>query len=449
MAKVKSTFVCQNCGAHSAQWLGQCPSCKEWNSYTEEISASNSNKRRSRPSSTISKPIVLSEINTEEQHRVSTNDNELDRVLGSGIVAGSVMLIGGEPGIGKSTLMLQIALKYSGKVLYVSGEESHEQIKSRADRIAKTSNDLLLFCEGDIDQILSAIEKTDPDLVIIDSVQTLRSMEIESTPGSVVQTRFCTSRLIEIARQTSTPIFLIGHINKDGMIAGPKVLEHMVDVVLQFEGSRDHLFRLIRPLKNRFGSMNELGIYEMQHDGLKEVNDPSRILVNGRSKAFSGVAVSAAVEGTRPMLIEVQALVSSAVYGTPQRSTTGFDIKRLNMLLAVLEKRCGFRLAAKDVFINLTGGIRVNEPGSDLAVVAAVLSSNEDIPIDAGTCLTGEVGLTGEIRPVARLQQRINEAAKLGFERIIVPKGEESIDRSNIDVQEVSGIQEAFSLLFG
>lgn len=448
MAKVKSTFVCQNCGAQAAQWLGQCPSCKEWNSYAEEISAG---KKKSGLSigANGSTPIPISDIGPQKKARTSSNDAELDRVLGGGMIAGSVVLLGGEPGIGKSTLMLQVALRSSGNRLYVSGEESHEQIRARAERIEQSGKDLLLLCESDVDVVIANIEKTTPNFVVIDSVQTLRSAEVESTPGSVTQTRFCTAKLIDVARRLSIPIFLIGHINKDGMIAGPKVLEHMVDVVLQFEGSRDHLYRLVRPLKNRFGSMNELGIYEMGHDGLREVSDPSRILVNGRSKNFSGVAVSAAVEGTRPMMIEVQALVSSAVYGTPQRSATGYDLKRLNMLLAVLEKRCGFRLASKDVFINLTGGIRLNEPGSDLAIVAAVLSSSEDLPVDAGTCLAGEVGLTGEIRPVARLQQRINEAAKLGFQRIIVPKGEEKLVGGKIEVLEVSGVQEAFQQLFG
>lgn len=445
MAKVKSTFVCQNCGAQAAQWMGQCPSCKEWNSFVEEIST----KKTGQPKSATTQAVSLSELGPERRARYSTTDSELDRVLGGGMVAGAVVLLGGEPGIGKSTLMLQMALGMPGKGLYISGEESQEQIRNRAERLTPKSKDLLLLCEGNIDAVLSSIEQNRPDLVVVDSIQTMSTAEVESAPGSVTQTRACTVRLIELARKLEVPIFLVGHINKDGMIAGPKVLEHMVDVVLQFEGSRDNLYRLVRPLKNRFGPVHELGIYEMGHDGLKVVSDPSRIMVNSRSKQFSGVAVSAAVEGSRPMLVEVQALVSSAVYGTPQRSATGFDTKRLNMLLAVLEKRCGFRLAAKDVFLNLTGGIKLYGPGNDLAVAAAILSSSEDLPIDPGTCLAGEVGLTGEVRPVVRLQQRINEAAKLGFKRVVVPMSDEPYDASRIEVVEVEGVQQAFRELFG
>ena len=426
MAKVKSAFYCQNCGAQYSKWQGQCNSCKSWNTIAEELiqtpkkgdwkSGSKQEKQR------ISKPLKISEIDTTKNPRLDSKDSEVNRVLGGGIVPGSLILLGGEPGIGKSTLMLQISLKLPFKTLYVSGEESQKQIKLRAQRISPDSNQCYVLTETNTQLIFSQIESLKPDIVVIDSIQTLQSDFLEASAGSISQIKQTTSELMKFAKETSTPVILIGHITKDGTIAGPKILEHMVDVVLQFEGDRNHIFRILRSHKNRFGSTHEIGIYEMFGDGLRQVQNPSDVLISKKDKSLSGNAIAVTLEGMRPLLVEVQALVSTAVYGTPQRSTTGFNAKRLNMLLAVLEKRAGFRLAAKDVFLNITGGLRVDDPAIDLAVVAAILSSNNDSALIKNYCFAGEVGLSGEIRPVQRLEQRIVEAEKLGFEAIFISK---------------------------
>ena len=426
MAKVKSAFYCQNCGAQYSKWQGQCNSCKSWNTIAEELiqiskkgdwkSGSKQEKQR------ISKPLKISEIDTTKNPRLDSKDSEINRVLGGGIVPGSLILLGGEPGIGKSTLMLQISLKLPFKTLYVSGEESQKQIKLRAQRISPDSNQCYVLTETNTQLIFSQIESLKPDIVVIDSIQTLQSDFLESSAGSISQIKQTTSELMKFAKETSTPVILIGHITKDGTIAGPKILEHMVDVVLQFEGDRNHIFRILRSHKNRFGSTHEIGIYEMLGDGLRQVQNPSDVLISKKDKSLSGNAIAVTLEGMRPLLVEVQALVSTAVYGTPQRSTTGFNSKRLNMLLAVLEKRAGFRLGAKDVFLNITGGLRVDDPAIDLAVVAAILSSNNDSALIKNYCFAGEVGLSGEIRPVQRLEQRIMEAEKLGFETIFISK---------------------------
>jgi DNA repair protein RadA/Sms len=426
MAKVKSAFYCQNCGAQYSKWQGQCNSCKSWNTIAEELiqtskkgdwkSGSKQEKQR------ISKPLKISEIDTTKNPRLDSKDSEINRVLGGGIVPGSLILLGGEPGIGKSTLMLQISLKLPFKTLYVSGEESQKQIKLRAQRISPDSNQCYVLTETNTQLIFSQIESLKPDIVVIDSIQTLQSDFLEASAGSISQIKQTTSELMKFAKETSTPVILIGHITKDGTIAGPKILEHMVDVVLQFEGDRNHIFRILRSHKNRFGSTHEIGIYEMLGDGLRQVQNPSDVLISKKDKSLSGNAIAVTLEGMRPLLVEVQALVSTAVYGTPQRSTTGFNAKRLNMLLAVLEKRAGFRLGAKDVFLNITGGLRVDDPAIDLAVVAAILSSNNDSALIKNYCFAGEVGLSGEIRPVQRLEQRIMEAEKLGFETIFISK---------------------------
>ena len=426
MAKVKSAFYCQNCGAQYSKWQGQCNSCKSWNTIAEELiqtskkgdwkSGSKQEKQR------ISKPLKISEIDTTKNPRLDSKDSEINRVLGGGIVPGSLILLGGEPGIGKSTLMLQISLKLPFKTLYVSGEESQKQIKLRAQRISPDSNQCYVLTETNTQLIFSQIESLKPDIVVIDSIQTLQSDFLEASAGSISQIKQTTSELMKFAKETSTPVILIGHITKDGTIAGPKILEHMVDVVLQFEGDRNHIFRILRSHKNRFGSTHEIGIYEMFGDGLRQVQNPSDVLISKKDKSLSGNAIAVTLEGMRPLLVEVQALVSTAVYGTPQRSTTGFNAKRLNMLLAVLEKRAGFLLAAKDVFLNITGGLRVDDPAIDLAVVAAILSSNNDSALIKNYCFAGEVGLSGEIRPVQRLEQRIVEAEKLGFEAIFISK---------------------------
>jgi DNA repair protein RadA/Sms len=455
MSKVKTTFFCQSCGAQSPKWVGKCNSCQEWNTYVEEIVAKTPLKVAGIVSSTsrVAKPTLINEVDLSLQPRIMIDDKELSRVLGGGIVPGSLVLFGGEPGIGKSTLMLQLALSVKNlKVLYVSGEESEQQIRMRAERIGISNSQCYILTETSTQNIFKQIEFTQPGLVIIDSIQTLHTAHIESSPGSISQIRETTSELIKFAKESATPVLLIGHINKDGQIAGPKVLEHMVDTVLQFEGDRNHVYRLLRTTKNRFGSTNELGIYEMQGSGLREVSNPSEILITNREEPVSGVAIAATIEGLRPMLIETQALVSSAAYGTPQRSSTGFDLRRLSMLLAVLEKRCGFRLGAKDVFLNIAGGIKVEDPGIDLALVCAVLSSNEDMPISPKTCFAGEVGLSGEIRPVNRVEQRISEAEKLGFEKIFVSKyNQKGIDQKNfnIEIVFVSKIEQVFEHLFG
>lgn len=424
MAKIKSAFFCQNCGYEAPKWLGKCPSCSEWNTFVEEkIEKSVPHAVAFSASASKSKPLAVQTITTNSEVKIPLVDQELNRVLGGGLVQGSLILFGGEPGIGKSTLMLQLAIKNKNKkILYVSGEESEQQIKLRADRVGIENDACFILAETHLQNVFKHAEDVQPEILIIDSIQTLYSSEIESSPGSVSQVKECTAQLLRYAKTTGVPVFLIGHITKEGSLAGPKVLEHMVDCVLQFEGDRQHVYRLLRAIKNRFGSTNELGIYEMVGGGLREVIDPTDILVHQKDSALSGVDLAATMEGMRPLLIEVQALVSTAAYGTPQRSSTGFDAKRLNMLLAVMEKRCGFKLAAKDVFLNITGGIKVVDPAIDLAVVAAVLSSNTDLSLDSKTVLAAEVGLSGEIRPVNRVEQRISEAQKLGFERIIISK---------------------------
>ncbi|MBT8393670.1 MAG: DNA repair protein RadA [Bacteroidia bacterium] len=452
MAKVKTSFFCQNCGSQFAKWQGQCTTCKEWNTIVEEIiqkedkldwkTAKSSTPKRQ------SKPLKIDEIDTSKEARLATKDREFNRVLGGGIVLGSVILLGGEPGIGKSTLLLQIALKLPYKTLYVSGEESQKQIKMRAERINPNNNNCFVLTETKTQNIFKQIQDLQPEIVIIDSVQTLHSDYIESSSGSISQIKECASEFIKFAKETSTPVILIGHITKDGNIAGPKILEHMVDTVMQFEGDRNHVFRILRAHKNRFGSTNELGIYEMNSSGLKEVANPSEILITQKDEELSGNAIAATIEGLRPIMIQIQALVSTAVYGTPQRSTTGFNAKRLNMLLAVLEKRAGFRLGAKDVFLNITGGITVDDPAIDLAVIAAILSSNEDVSIPKDYCFAAEVGLSGEIRPVQRVEQRILEAEKLGFSKIFISKYNKlSLKNRSIEIQLVSKIEDIIDFI--
>ncbi len=451
MAKVKTSFFCQNCGTQYSKWQGQCNACKEWNTIVEEI-IQKEEKTSWKPSNEVkiaSKPLRIKEIDSTQEIRLDTTDNELNRVLGGGLVPGSLTLLGGEPGIGKSTLMLQISLKLPYKTLYVSGEESQKQIKMRAERIMPNSENCYVLTETKTQNIFKQIQEIQPEIVIIDSIQTLHTDYIESTAGSISQIRETTAELIKFAKETNVPVFLIGHITKDGTIAGPKILEHMVDTVLQFEGDRNHVYRILRSLKNRFGSTAEIGIYEMQGSGLREVANPSEILISHKEENLSGTAIASTLEGMRPLMIEIQALVSTAVYGTPQRSTTGYNAKRLNMILAVLEKRAGFRLGAKDVFLNVTGGISVDDPAIDLAVVAAILSSNEDIPIGKDFCFAGEVGLSGEIRPVNRVEQRIQEAEKLGFSTIFISKyNKVSVKFPGIKVILVSKIEEIVEQLF-
>jgi DNA repair protein RadA/Sms len=452
MAKIKTTFFCQNCGSQYAKWQGQCTSCKEWNTIAEEVIQKPEKTDWKLPSTTTAKrtsrPLLINEIDTSQEARLNMQDAEFNRVLGGGMVNGSLTLLGGEPGIGKSTLLLQIALKLEYKTLYVSGEESQKQIKMRAERINPSSNNCYILTETKTQNIFKQIEALEPDIVIIDSIQTLHSDYIESSAGSISQIKECTTELIKFAKETATPVLLIGHITKDGNIAGPKILEHMVDTVLQFEGDRNHVFRILRANKNRFGSTNELGIYEMQGSGLREVSNPSEILISEKDGELSGNAVAATLEGMRPLMIEVQALVSTAVYGTPQRSATGFNAKRLNMLLAVLEKRAGFRLGAKDVFLNITGGITVDDPAIDLAVVASILSSNEDVALPSDYCFAAEVGLSGEIRPVQRVEQRILEAEKLGFSTIFVSKYNKiALKNTAIKIQLVSKIEDLVTFL--
>jgi len=472
MAKSKIAYFCQSCGFESPKWLGKCPSCQQWNTFVEEVIekvnvAVPTWKSNSTTTQRSNKPVQVSEITFDEEQRMLTPDKEFNRVLGGGIVAGSLVLIGGEPGIGKSTLMLQLALNMPNlKVLYVSGEESERQIKMRAERLSEVGSQksdagagCFILTETSTQNIFKQIEQLEPDLVVIDSIQTLYSSHIESTPGSVSQVRECTAELLRFAKESSTPVFLIGHITKDGMIAGPKILEHMVDTVLQFEGDRHHVYRILRAVKNRFGSASELGIYEMMGEGLREVSNPSEILLSQRDEPLSGITISATLEGMRPMLIETQALVSTSAYGTPQRTATGFDTRRMSMLLAVLEKRCGFKLGAKDVFLNITGGIRVEDPAIDLGLAAAIISSHEDMPIPFKTCFAGEIGLSGEIRAVNRIEQRIAEAEKLGFEQIFISKynlasgGKDKkrmdLSRYKIEVKTVGNIEEVFGLLFG
>src|SRR5690606_38400621 len=461
-AKTKSAYFCQSCGYESPKWLGQCPSCKQWNTFVEEVvEKASSRVPEWRSTSTgpgiqkrTNKAAVIHEIVYSEEQRILSPDKEFNRVLGGGIVPGSLVLIGGEPGIGKSTLMLQLALSIPKvKTLYISGEESEQQIKMRAERLAQSSNaNCYILTETSMQNIFKQIDQVEPNVVVIDSIQTLHSAQIESAPGSVSQVRECTAELLRIATETNTQDVIVGHITKDGSIAGPKVLEHMVDTVLQFEGDRNHVYRILRAVKNRFGSSSELGIYEMQGSGLREVSNPSEIMLSQREEQVSGIAVAAMLEGMRPLMIEVQALVSNSAYGTPQRSSTGFDTKRLNMLLAVLEKRFGFRLSAQDVFLNIAGGLRVEDPAIDLAVIAALISSQQDIALPSNITFAGEVGLSGEIRAVNRIEQRIQEAEKLGFEQIFISKYNTKgldVKRYQILVRPVATLEDVFRILFG
>lgn len=452
-AKTKSAWFCQNCGVESAKWVGKCPSCGEWNTFVEEIVVKSKASNIVGTNENVkNKPLKISEISSSEEKRFNTEDMELNRVLGGGLVPGSLILIGGEPGIGKSTLALQIALRLKNfTTLYVSGEESAQQIKLRGNRINSDNEKCLIVSETAMENIFTHIKNTQPNIVVIDSIQTLATERIEAGPGSVSQIRECTAQLLQFAKQSAVPVLLIGHITKDGNLAGPKILEHMVDTVLQFEGDQNHMYRILRATKNRFGSTSEMGIYEMQHTGLREVSNPSELLLSQEDESLSGTAISASIEGMRPFLIEIQALVSSAAYGTPQRSSTGFDLRRLNMLLAVLEKRAGFRISTKDVFLNIAGGIKVNDPAIDLAVIIAILSSSTDISIPKEVCFAGEIGLSGEIRSINRIDQRISEAEKLGFKQIFIPKYNSkglNISKFNIKIHLVSKVGQVFQTLF-
>lgn len=456
MSKVKSSFFCQQCGHESAKWLGKCPSCGSWNTFVEEILQKEESKTEWRQDSAKprqAKPKNLDELEVENEVRLISPDEELNRVLGGGIVPGSLVLIGGEPGIGKSTLMLQLALMLKAKVLYVSGEESEQQIKMRAERLSSTGNDLCyIFTETSTKNIFAGIESLKPDAVIIDSIQTLHSSLLDSPTGSIAQVRQCAGELMKFAKETNTPVFLVGHITKDGLLAGPKVLEHMVDTVLQFEGDRHLTYRILRTTKNRFGSTSEIGIYEMLASGLRQVSNPSEILISQKDGKVSGATIGATLEGNRPLLIEIQSLVSPASYGTPQRTPTGFDQKRLNMLLAVLEKRCGFRLGVQDVFVNMAGGIKVEDPAIDLAVCVSIVSSFEELAVSEKICFAAEVGLGGELRAVNRVDQRISEAEKLGFTEIYISRySQHSIDlkKSKIAVKSFGKLTEVFQDLFG
>ena len=454
MANTNSVFFCSNCGNESPKWLGKCPACGEWNTYVEEKVSVKSGKEALLPQSTLtSAPIKLSEITQGEEERIPMPSGEWNRVLGGGLVPGSIILIGGEPGIGKSTLVLQNMLRIrSRKVLYVSGEESAKQLKMRADRLGADGGECYILCETSLQKIFQQIKACQPGILVVDSIQTIASEELESSAGSVGQVRECAASLLKYAKESGVPVILIGHINKEGSIAGPKVLEHIVDAVVQFEGDRHYMYRLLRSIKNRFGSTSELGIYEMTQVGLREVANPSELLLSENGEELSGVAIGVTIEGARPFVIETQALVSTAAYGTAQRSVTGFDSKRMNMLLAVLEKRVGFKLAQKDVFLNIAGGLKVNDPALDLAVICAILSSNVDMVIPKGVCFSGEIGLSGEIRPITRIEQRIGEADKLGFKTIYVPKNNlkgTDLKRFKIKVVEVSRVEEVFRSIFG
>jgi len=456
MAKAQTVFFCQNCGAQSPKWIGHCSSCGEWNTYVEEIVKKESSRETSMGEIKTKKksaPIPIDKVTASKEERINTGTVELNRVLGGGLVAGSLVLIGGEPGIGKSTLMLQVALHFRNKkILYVTGEESDQQIKMRADRLGASNPDCFLLTETNTQNIFRYLDEMEPDILVIDSIQTLYTNRIDSSPGSISQIRECAAELQRYAKLTDTPVILIGHITKDGMLAGPKVLEHMVDTVLQFEGDRNYEFRILRSVKNRYGSTSELGIFEMTDKGLREIHNPSEILISQRDEDVSGVCVAATIEGQRPMLVETQALVGSAAYGTPQRSATGYDVKRLNMLLAVLEKRAGFRLGIKDVFLNIAGGLRVDDPAIDLAIISAVMSSNADIPVPREYCFAGEIGLSGEIRAVNRIDQRLAEADKLGFEKIFVSAyAKKSLDlkKYKAEIIFVKKIEDLIKALFG
>ena len=448
MAKPKIQYVCSSCGAKAPQMIGRCPVCGEWGTYQEEVSHDTPTKKG--VITRGSTPQRIQDVKAQEEMRIDMQSSELNRVLGGGLVPGSLVLLGGEPGIGKSTLALQVLMKMGGKkTLYASGEESAKQLKLRAERLAGSPDNLYIMAETSLERILDSVTELQPEVIVVDSIQTIGTETIEASIGSLSQVRECAARILQYAKEKNVPFIIVGHINKEGSLAGPKVLEHIVDTVLQFEGDQHYVYRILRAQKNRFGSTSELGIFEMQQDGLREVSNPSELLLSNNRDGLSGIAIAAAVEGVRPLLIEVQALVASAAYGTPQRSSTGFDARRLNMLLAVLEKRVGFKLLQKDVFVNIAGGIRVNDPAIDLAVLAAVLSSNMDIELDEQTCITGEVGLAGEIRPVNRIDQRIREAEKLGFKTIIVPKGQKyNTQNLKINVVEISRVVDAFKFLF-
>ena len=455
MAKEKTIFLCNRCGYESPKWAGKCPACGEWNTLVEKVVRNTPASRGLSPAGERlqTQPVLIDDVAADALPRMDLGDGELNRVLGGGLVPGSLVLLGGEPGIGKSTLVLQTILGLPDrKVLYVSGEESVQQIKLRADRIAHKRSNCHIVCETSLETVFTHIKNVSPEILVVDSIQTMCSETIDSSPGSMSQVRECTAMLLKFAKENNVPVILIGHITKDGTIAGPKILEHIVDVVIQFEGDQHHLYRVLRSIKNRFGSTAELGIYEMRREGLRQVTNPSELLLSDRHCGMSGISIASAIEGVSPFLIETQALVSTAAYGTPQRSATGFDIRRMNMLLAVLEKRVGFKLAQKDVYLNIAGGLRVNDPAIDLSVISAILSSNMDVEIEPTTCMAGEVGLSGEIRPVNRIEQRIAEAAKLGFKRIIVPKSNtKRLDtaRFGIEVLPVSKVEEAFRLIFG
>lgn len=453
MSKALVKYFCKNCGHSATKWLGKCPSCEEWNSFTEEVvqKSGGAKKLWSKSGHAKSEPVKINEIIEGHEQRLELPDNELNRVLGGGLVSGSITLIGGEPGIGKSTLLLQLALNLQKKVLYISGEESESQLKMRAERLGINNSNCYVMCETSLDNLLQYLQKDIPEILIVDSVQTLSSEAIDSPPGSISQIKECTAELLRFAKSTNVPVFLIGHINKDGNIAGPKVLEHMVDTVLQFEGDRHYNYRILRTLKNRFGSASEIGIYEMKGTGLREIENPSEILISEREDHLSGSSISCAVEGIRPILLETQALVSTAVYGTPQRTSNGFDLRRLSMLLAVLEKRCGFQLGIKDVFINIAGGMKLEDPGLDLGIVASILSSYQNISINKDIAFAGEIGLSGEVRAVSRIEQRISEAEKLGFKEIMISKYNKGIEQhqSKIQLVKVGKVEEAFEWLFG
>ena len=450
MSKEKTAFYCQNCGNHFPKWLGQCGGCKEWNTLVEEVVY---NPKKTpvglSKNEALSKPEKINEIDNSNNPRIRIKDEELNRVLGGGIVPGSLILIGGEPGIGKSTLLLQISLALKNKVLYVSGEESQQQIKRRADRMQDSSDSCYILNETNVETIIKHINSVQPELVIIDSIQTLQTDAIDSSPGSVSQIKESASHFLKYAKKTNLPILLVGHITKDGGIAGPKILEHMVDVVLHFEGDRNHIYRILRSKKNRFGSTAEIGIYEMLNNGLRQVKNPSELLLSNSKEPLSGNAIASTIEGIRPIMIEVQALVSSAVYGTPQRSTTGFNSKRLNMLLAVLEKKAGFKLGTKDVFLNITGGIKIEDPAIDLAVVSAILSSNLNLSLKKGICFAAEIGLSGELRAVSKIDQRINEAERLGFKTLVIAEATKvSIIPKNIKILKYPRIEDLLKNLF-
>lgn len=471
MPKDKIAYVCSNCGQESAKWIGKCQSCGQWNTYREIRISNDTGQNAARSAAGAIRrggadiglmagkhshhAQKLHDISTKDEPRLNMRDDELNRVLGGGLVKGSIVLLGGEPGIGKSTLTLQTILGMDGtRILYVSGEESAHQLKMRSQRIGGDveRDNIDILCENSLENIFTCIKDVKPELIIIDSIQTIATEEVDSSPGSLTQVRECASALLRFAKSSGVPVVLIGHITKDGAIAGPKILEHIVDTVIQFEGDQHYQYRILRSIKNRFGSTSELGIYEMQQDGLRQVSNPSELLLTKDNEGMSGLAISAAIEGVRPFLVETQALVSTAAYGTPQRSATGFDQRRLNMLLAVLEKRVGFRLAQKDVFINIAGGLRVTDMAMDLSVIAAVISSNMDMPIESGWCMCGEVGLSGEVRPVNRIEQRIAEAEKLGFTDIIIPHNNKNglnTKRFNIRIQAVRRVEEAIRLLFG